>query len=572
MSSFQKRFVFNERWKLIPGSNPNARWVNNEPQFGDGGDFDAPRPSIPEYTKAHACKYTQFGPYVFHNGHVFADSPSNLRLALRRHTGTRDEDPLRHALGYPPREADTTIFTSPDDFILGLDRELYARQRDNYPQHPFHQVLRRVVHRRSYETKEEYQLMVEHYADPHPKRSLRIQAFEEMHGRAAIQRTAHTDRLYVKRPAIKLKTGEYGKKNKYGRVIVNFGTPASLQGAWVTDMIKHAMEVDVPYADGHVRFIATPDPLALAEVFDKLHSPPGVFYGVAFSDDMAFAIRDTLGRVHRFNIDISSCDKSHGLVVFRTFEQLGLGSHRATLRRLASTCQLTHELRDPFNPKRKLTLKPREIAMGSGVTLTTALNTTASLTILANIGQLRLTTADDIHRATGQLGYLLDVQTCESMADILFLKVMPVELDDGAFFPVMAIGVFLRASGACKGDLPGSGSLEERAREFQAALLRGFFSNCTFPALEVMRRRFDVTPRASIQQRVDRLLEYKMQTRRAPFQCLTDAQVLARYHLTPEEELDVLDFFHNGRTGTSFSSPGLSRVLLADYGLECHTM
>jgi len=429
-----------------------------------------------------------------------------------------------------------------------------------------------------------YDLERDHYADPHQKRLLRIDAHNNLYQQEGLgggRGPHHADRLWVRSPKLKNKCGEIAKHGKYIRLIVDYGTPASLVGAWLCEMLKDSLAREIEWAGGHILFIPKPSPELLAAGFEKLIRPPGVYYAVVFSDDMCYAIRsrDGSGVIKRFNKDISSCDKSHGSAVFAAYKSCFPEDYQDAIEVLTEACRLALTVRDPTDPtgRRKLKLKPKvDPNMGSGTNITTTLNTIVAQTICARAGERRAETAGELAYSAATIGYLLDIQPLDDWSELLFLKNMPVLDTDGDLVAVIALGVLLRASGTCKGDLPGRGDLGPRAFEFQSGLLRGFYPTVRIPMIQRMKARFNATIGDAVEKRildmtfgkVDGDVVVEALRGKEPTRDVSDESFLRRYKLTPAETIDVQDFF-SGEVGQTFSSPGLAKVLLADYQLGC---
>jgi len=216
---------------------------------------------------------------------------------------------------------------------------------------------------------------------------LRIQAFEELTETSEV--VGDYD-LWVKSVLVKMKPIEFGKFNKYSRCIGDFGVKASLLGFRNTDFLKRAMSMEnVEINGGVMAFCKSPDPVELKKHFDLLHDPPGRFYFLYFSDDSCLAIRNPVtGRVDWYNLDISSCDASHGPGMFGAYSKLYPDGHpRHDAQRLVSQCELPVRINSVSDPTNVLRLKANRPILYSGSTITTGINNLACLLIMLSISE-----------------------------------------------------------------------------------------------------------------------------------------------------------------------------------------
>jgi len=409
---------------------------------------------------------------------------------------------------------------------------------------------------------------MEHYDDVHPKRALRIAAWKDILDFAIFD----DDLWYLpeKGTLYKMKIFEIAKPGKVPRMIGDLGVHASLQGFRVTKFLKHAMAAEpLDYLGGEIEFCPTPDPFSLTKVFEKLIDPPGDYYFVYFSDDSCLAIRTKDG-IKRYNIDISSCDASHTEKLFTTLQDLTPPSVRGDMKSLTNQCKtpITIHSVDTFK-SRKVRLKPPSPRLYSGSTLTTAINNLANILIAISIAEEGCSTPDDIMRAAAQAGYIVTCEDCTDWHKLQFLKHSPVLDTKGVIRPLLNIGVLLRLSGCCKGDLPGSKKtpLRERAEAFQASLLRGAYPKANFTLLDNMRRSVGCA-NSKTDAMVKKELEFKViDNDDYPSFRVDSHEVFSRYDLNEVEIAEVEDVF--GKCGYSehYVADGPSKVLEADYGL-----
>jgi len=206
----------------------------------------------------------------------------------------------------------------------------------------------------------------------------------------------------------------------------------------------------------------------------------------------------------------------------------------------------------------------------SGSTVTTSVNNFASLMIGHAISESNAETPEEIIAAARSVGYIITLERCELIEDIQFLKHSPVLDDTGEWRPLLNIGVLLRLSGTCTGDLPGSKnqSLGSRGSTFQRALLQGAFPRSSFPLIDNMKhvvKGADCAKKLSVDRLVARTLAYKVSdTLTASFK---SEDVYRRYRLQPYQMRMVDVDFGLGNVGTFHHNTALSSIMERDYGL-----
>ena len=302
--------------------------------------------------------------------------------------------------------------------------------------------------------------------------------------------------LWVRSVLWKLKTKEYAKPGKKPRGICDLGVTASLRGAWITNYLKTAQAAEVIEAEGgEFVFCKSPDPFELEKHFNNLINPKGRFYFVYFSDDSCLSIRGEDGVVRLYNLDISSCDASHGPAVFDALIALMPNAQtRADMSKLVQQCQLPLRIVSNANKNHVVFLKPRWPKLLSGSTITTAINNLANFAIAMAIVRGYALAPDDVEnpsmvRAAASVGYILT--GCKPLAgphQLQFLKHSPVQDCEGKWRPMLNLGVLVRASMTCDGDFPGRGPLKPRIEAFQRGLLKGAYPYCRFDILNEMTR------------------------------------------------------------------------------------
>jgi hypothetical protein len=413
----------------------------------------------------------------------------------------------------------------------------------------------------------------EHYADPHPKKALRIQAWEDINHDGSRHR-----RLWTHQISVKIKKKEWAKwKETLGsfakpRCIGDLGVPASLQGMGLNKMHKMGLAALPFWYRGHMSlFCAKPTPTILVNIFKMLLDPPGKGFFVYFSDDSCYSIRVN-GKVHIFNMDIKSCDASHGPGAFAAYHATTPECAQDDLCVLYEQLLLPVKIKSKQDPCTRFTFKANRYMLYSGSTITTSINNVACLNIFMALTEYFEDggSVDDIQKVSETAGYRVSCESCPDMQDIQFLKHSPVWDSLGELRALLNLGVLLRASGVCKGDLPGRGDIEVRARRFQGALLQGMYPRCSFSLLDNLKLK-TLKPTQAMTDMVNNDLQYKVDVNSDEGDSfyVTDDQLLARYHLTGEEASTFLQGFGSTDFQEQWASPGASKILNTDYELSC---
>lgn len=516
-------------------------------QFWKDGRIRFPEPTPTEelLAKPDGSYHSLFGPCVAHSGVVYANCNGNVSLASTRITKARN--PL--CIGYEQAmQYNQSLYISKNQDVLRQLARMYAPDLDDY--------ITMV---------DEAEL---HHGDTHVKRMLRIHAWDELVNYNHIyDNTWHAP---GKTTEYKMKKFEIAKPGKPPRMIGDLGVACSLQGFRLTKFMKMAM-ADHPLHinGGKIEFIPSPDPTSLERVFAQLIEPEGRFYFVLFSDDSCLSYRRSDGVVLRYNIDISSCDASHTTELFYALKHLFPPHLHSEAQQLIDQCQEDITIYDINNKRRRVTLRPSGPRLYSGSTLTTIINNLANILIGLSISQFpNVQSATDITQAAVDVGYIVTCEDCSDWHQLQFLKHSPVRCTDGVIRPLLNIGVLLRLSGTCKGDLPGSRftPLRTRAESFQASLLLGAYPHARFVLLSNMRKMAGL-PTVETDRVVRDILEYKVSDNDYVDFTVSSHEVWARYSLTPLEVCELENDFGLSGFESHYTSSGTEKVLKLDYGL-----
>lgn len=410
------------------------------------------------------------------------------------------------------------------------------------------------------------ELALEHHADPHIKKALRIIAMKELKDSGRLG-----DKVWLDLVKYKIKKGEWAKNGKLPRAIGDLGVAASLQGAWITAQLKECMYREViEYRGGVMRFCKRPSESDLTDIFNNLIDPPGRYYYVYFSDDSSLSVRRNDGGVDLYNLDIKSCDASHGPGIFDALRAITPHPLQDGLDVLIRQLKLNFRVVNPHVKDEFVELRSGRPRLYSGSTITTAINNVACITIGHAIANLVEIHTASIEAAAESTGYVLTGTTPLAGAhELQFLKHSPVLDTAGIYRPVLNLGVLLRTSGVCKGDLPGRGPVEARAVQFQQALLQGMYPRTSIPCVDAMKANVaHAKPRKQTCVVVERQLAYKTMEDQRAVRTFSNEEVFRRYDLT-HDEIALLHYaFCNIGYQLSWACSATHKIFQADYGLS----
>jgi hypothetical protein len=317
---------------------------------------------------------------------------------------------------------------------------------------------------------------------------------------------SHQDEVWLRTVLQKPKKMEWAKFQKHMRTIGDLGVKASLQGSVVTESFKNVMyENPFFYEGGELRFVKTSTYDNMHKLFNDMHGGTSPLFAF-FSDDSTFSCGAGLDRAW-FDIDISKCDTSHTGALFDLLVETA-GPSEPLIK------SLVRQLCKPFrivscDKKHRVLLKHVEAILASGSTLTTLVNNVAN--ILIGYALIRDHASDEasILASAQSVGYHVTVTSHTRFEEVTFLKKFPALDVNGDWQPFPCIGTLFRTLGYCKGDYPGRGPIQDRARQFDAAVINGMFHNLSAPFLTLLRNRYGDYDSKIYDKVVDKLLAYK---------------------------------------------------------------
>lgn len=463
-----------------------------------------------------------------------------------------------------------------------------------------------------------------HYADPHAKRDLRVQAYDlmsELRGGFEIsepeskgRKTADVHRrreqwelLLNKDPAeltsverkklknctqikngvatfkhsagftvqYKGKFNEFAKANKLLRAIGDLGVSASLNTFRSSAHIKDALARE-PFVFRHaaksclLTFVksATQDALEEAlRLIIECENEGHDFIMCYHSDDSIIAWRDEAGW-HRANMDISNCDASHTEALFdATVDFFGIPGQAEHVKKGLEQLGRDAVVTRPSDRRQQavMSFDTRRLYSGSG--FTTVCNNAAELLMAIAI----VTNSGPIPERTRVAGYEVTLEDCTARVERLqFLKNSPVFCHETqSYVPVTNLGTVLRSVGTCKGRLdevvPGRHSLATKARNFTGSVLKGYNAHVSIPLLTQLR----AAPVARMKREVPTHMteyDYKLIGNGTVQRHLRSTDYLDRYDLSDTEIDELTHILSSWDIGEHPWCTAIDKVLTLDYG------
>ena len=477
---------------------------------------------------------TVFGPAFHHDGVIYCVCPECLNIAFQRVSSVRAPDePGKHQILYDNQQ----IFFSEN--------------------HSVYQLIADRLSVAFFQFESAHQQVLAHVDDVHPKRELRRAAHADLteSGGYGLQQWV-TRRHKVMKEF--MKPQEWAKPGKCGRIVFDLGVEASLQGSYILEMTKSAIcGIDYPYKGGHIRVVKKVTNTELVHCFTHLMQPAGTYYYCLYSDD-ACASYYKDGKPVFLNIDISKCDQSHGTSIFQKLLEIFPLHVRRFIKPLIDQCSFQIKVKNPLRPKEKVVYELKRPILPSGSTLTTMLNNIASLAIA-----ICLVDSKFERDASERAGYMVTFEQSDRYVDLMFLKHVPFFDTCNILRAFPAVGIMLRASGCCKGDLQGRGDFYQRARDFQSRLLHGIYPRTSFSLLD---RLLDIAGgRPSSYQPLKSTFASDYE---GEYYTIDDIEWCSRYRINPAELQGLIELLQPTHNQTLTIQTAASRKILAmDYGL-----
>jgi hypothetical protein len=516
-----------------------SKFVNEDDQFKQKG-FIRLRGS----NKLDGSYRSVFGPSAIRESVIFAVHPVNVSKAMTRTTGAREGD----------HELDSKYRFNQQQFIKSRRVKRFSKALEKH--------IALTLSSNLFDFDEE---LIRYAIAPHKKRKLRVKALAEI-----MNNNLFCDETFIRKVQLKMKPDEFAKVSKYPRMIGDLSVVGSLLGGFSAKIMKKSYET-FNYSSCHpARFIPSPSPNSLKDVFKNLISPEEKSFFNYFSDDSNISIKCKDG-VFRANLDISSCDTSHTPDIFSLLiNSIPDGKLKDYIRRSVEQLKLGCTYKTKTS---KVKFGGHQPTLYSGSVLTTLINNLANLLI-----QLSITSCDFskilvkdagkiVLNLAGRAGYIISIDDCSTvLEDLQFLKFSPTA--DGT--PYQNLGVMLRSLGSCKGDLPGKSkiSYEVKADRFNSALVCSWkYSGCTsfYKMLAVkFKQNSKLEQRHQHYQTENYNVAAQKEIKNNPI--IDDSCILRRYQLTQHQYDEMISLYLESKHGAIINCIGVQHILAKDYG------
>jgi ubiquinone biosynthesis protein Coq4 len=341
------------------------------------------------------------------------------------------------------------------------------------------------------------------------------------------------------------------------------GISASLQGAPFAQYCKEYLGDKVISYKGHAFYFAThPQPFYVKEQFKELMTHSYKSYFLVFGDDCACSIIGDDNVRRYYNADISSCDSSHEeelfylmFELFQTPEEI----KKAIIGQIMARIRIEH----PHDKRVKVDLYPKGLYLQSGITITTLINVLAWLLIFHSY----VNHQEELSLAARRCGYTVTTDLCSKPQHIQFLKMSPMLDVNMEWQAVLNLGVIVRCSGVCRGDVPGSGDIVPRAEIFQSQLMNGVLAGIDYPPIHKLNPKKSKLQLKSYENIVNAVHHNQVHLQQETFTFNTE-QFYARYDLNDADIIQLEEYYAQSCFGSVVYSSAAEKILKKDYGLE----
>jgi hypothetical protein len=314
---------------------------------------------------------------------------------------------------------------------------------------------------------------------PHDKKFLRYQTENEI----ILQgRHVDNDKKYI---GYKFKNGELlSGENGIGykkRAIGDLGCVRTQRTAYVCESIKLAWSNVFNHGRLRSMYVKAPDQGILKDVFSELLSPNDKLVFCYHSDDAIFSANCSDGFVI-CDGDIAKCDGSHRNAMFDSLYHMlaydingSKNCHWNALSKAFGYLKLPIKMRNKFVQNESVMYRFKCMRLYSGSVLTTIVNNFANLLISLAFERrvpdpskvTRAQLVRSYHLAAEDVGYIVKAKECTHIEESTFLKHSPTYVD-GELVLFVGLGVWIRGFGTFRGDLPGRGDYNLRAKAFNS--------------------------------------------------------------------------------------------------------
>lgn len=411
-------------------------------------------------------------------------------------------------------------------------------------------------------------------SQPHKKRALRMDGERDLReqGRFEPQQDYQFDYRGKATPMVlKMKPLELGKYGKPGRTIADAGINASLAGLVPLKENKKILacgENPNGWRLGNVdiAYVPTANLDELTAMYRRMYMPLGCC--VAVSGDDSWGTIPCLDGYLYFKLDLSQCDTT---ILEPTFD---VGKAHFSIERKKEVASLYRQTKSVALIRRQsggfYRIKPIEPYLYSGWAGTSKTGTDASFILYSYLFEgwvIRRRSATQVwfQERLLRAPYVAEAVFVGCYEKVDFLKTFPALGVDGEWYATLCLGVLLRTLGQKSYDLPGRGSLEDRAYCFNAALIQAFKHSGNHCLYRCLLKKF-MAPRMSFDVHLEGYVLREM-TMLSDSVELLDTSVERRYDI--DGGLQVLSSYYEAAGfGFVLSNHFIDQILIEDYGAK----
>jgi len=346
---------------------------------------------------------------------------------------------------------------------------------------------------------------------------------------------------------LKVKPLEDAKPGKRSRMVGDLGVELSLVGGYVMACAKQAIYgrhvFNISGKTVCLYFSKDSSEANILGAFQLLMHHEYDFSFSIFSDDFCVSTKSGF----MANLDITSCDSSHGPDIFRQLTLFFQNTqYYECVVSLVDQCRHSMDIKS-LDHRHKVKLKPHHPTLWSGSTLTTFINTISVFNLCLSIVTYFIQTNDaafsEKHCVMGsfKVGYLVTVDLCPTYHRLQFLKHSPCLSIDGNIVSVKNLGVILRSLGKSRGPPP-SDNYYKLNREAAMSMEHSGNHRLT----NAIRRKWGVD---------QMFCDY-----------VDDGELLARYGIGDYALLDIVAMYDLASVGDVICSHYVDVILNVDYG------
>jgi len=565
---YKRTWVFNDAYV----AEKNRKFFDGKTGILDFGKYE-------DDTQLKKTKYDSlFGFGFAHSGIIYANSDNNISEGLARHHQKKflksdsDQDEVGNLRVYYGDHVDNESFdfenslrTNQNHYCQVYGSDLANIIREQFGYHEYAIPI----------AEASYLLTLE----KHVKQRLRASGYKDLEIEGLLAN--HT---YMKVCEWKLKI-ETAKYNKPPRIIVDESVVGSLPRVHFANSWKNFSKgKKADFGKVEVTYHGESSYESILNMFEQLESPVDKVVLKNNSDDAIIHWMED-GVYHRYNLDIASNDSSHSfstMALYADYSNMTVEQRKNFFDTLNMPIRIYN-----YDKSRHVELKTKWGYCPSGLGDTTVVNNGAWLLFGHSLNRLLdkgfKMSLSLITLAGFLIGFRYSYSEIKNLGDIQFLKQSPA-LIDGKMVHSLNLGVILRFSGRCKGEIPNIPypswvtDRKSKAEYIQSLLTYGFFKYNRYEILIKCICPFFDNINKEEHKHVELLLKYghrlthgevlEIAGSQRPILYHTRASMYSRYDLTDVDidEFESLCTSHG--YGLTMWCKLVDIVFLKDYGLK----